>query len=644
MSFDGAVVVDDSLHPEEKGLEDSPVLSGNSLLLNEDVFTLNPKAEELNSRSNQEQSRGKQSSSPDIGVLRTTGSMRFLNGNSSLEDQLCAGCESATIVVYCQQCHVNYCKNCDSTAHSLKNKSNHTRFPPRTDRIGLKNCPLHPQKECEFYCNTCEVVICAVCKDFGEHNSLRHSIVSARIVADDARQKILNEVQVVQEILDQRSAVLTEQENTLKSLVEGSEASAAKKEISAAFTSFEEAVRERLNVLLLDIDDAVSWNVNGISHQQGLLQHVIETGSVIGNEWSELRELDNLESLHSAFRRYDDFFHNSRSVMRYGDPVERSEVAMDLPATVFDTIKTLGVMGGPMNVQFFVESNGECTVEWAPPIYMDSFAGLDEDKVLVAFDIKLLVHSQDMIEVDMGSRTVCADEDDYKKFSLLVSLRSYSGESIGFGVRAVYASGRKTAWVLSPSVVQLPMHFITQKCLMQPNEEPFSKSGVFYYLGTDAFREPYSNPHVKGAVTVTWSSKGSEDIQYFVSHFNPFTYSYTSIECNAWMDVDIGAGRELHPSGYSLRHDEQGPRGVLRNWVLQGRCNGSIEWEIISEHCNDTSLAATCGSEAYFPLSDVNALLDNKGYRYFRILQTGKNSSGKNRLSCSGFELYGILR
>ena len=31
-------------------------------------------------------------------------------------------------------------------------------------------------------------------------------------------------------------------------------------------------------------------------------------------------------------------------------------------------------------------------------------------------------------------------------------------------------------------------------------------------------------------------------------------------------------------------------------------------------------------------------------FRHFRILQTGKNSSGKDFLMCAGIELYGTLR
>ncbi len=41
---------------------------------------------------------------------------------------------------------------------------------------------------------------------------------------------------------------------------------------------------------------------------------------------------------------------------------------------------------------------------------------------------------------------------------------------------------------------------------------------------------------------------------------------------------------------------------------------------------------------------DADKLRDTKGgYRYFRIIQIGKNSSGSDNLSLSGIEIYGKI-
>ena len=39
--------------------------------------------------------------------------------------------------------------------------------------------------------------------------------------------------------------------------------------------------------------------------------------------------------------------------------------------------------------------------------------------------------------------------------------------------------------------------------------------------------------------------------------------------------------------------------------------------------------------------SEIYKQVGNEGFRFFRIIQVGKNSSGGDNLTLSGFELYG---
>jgi hypothetical protein len=41
--------------------------------------------------------------------------------------------------------------------------------------------------------------------------------------------------------------------------------------------------------------------------------------------------------------------------------------------------------------------------------------------------------------------------------------------------------------------------------------------------------------------------------------------------------------------------------------------------------------------------TDIYREIGYSGFRYFRILQTSKNSSGSDNLALSGFELYGSV-
>lgn len=71
---------------------------------------------------------------------------------------------------------------------------------------------------------------------------------------------------------------------------------------------------------------------------------------------------------------------------------------------------------------------------------------------------------------------------------------------------------------------------------------------------------------------------------------------------------------------------------------IQGSKNG-VEWQALTTHSNETSLREP-GSTATWPV-EVPAG-ETQGWRWFRIIMTGPNSSGSsNYLSLSGIELYG---
>ena len=104
------------------------------------------------------------------------------------------------------------------------------------------------------------------------------------------------------------------------------------------------------------------------------------------------------------------------------------------------------------------------------------------------------------------------------------------------------------------------------------------------------------------------------------------------------MSVDLGEGRDVTPTHYCLRHhDNEGY--VLRNWSLQGKAaEPGADWVEIRRHDNDETLAQEKFSVAAWPIER-----EARAFRHFRIHSHGKDSSGKDYVSCCGFEVYGTL-
>ena len=161
---------------------------------------------------------------------------------------------------------------------------------------------------------------------------------------------------------------------------------------------------------------------------------------------------------------------------------------------------------------------------------------------------------------------------------------------------------------------------------------------MLYHIGTAGGTRTYQNPHSAGDAVATMSQKaGCGCSPGFVQHKNDAVHNQTDSFPSAWMVVDLKAAR-LVPSNYSLQHgDTKGH--ALRNWELQA---SDDNWTILQQHSNDESLAERRYSAATWPL-DASTVA-GRSFRHFRILQTGKTSSGSDHLMCTGIELYGLLQ
>jgi hypothetical protein len=141
---------------------------------------------------------------------------------------------------------------------------------------------------------------------------------------------------------------------------------------------------------------------------------------------------------------------------------------------------------------------------------------------------------------------------------------------------------------------------------------------VLYYLGTKRHSTAYANPHKSGDVKASRSSvDGVIEAENLVGREKVTCYGDNV--ANSWLMVDLGFGRALQVDHYCLRHGFQREIGLLRNWNLEGS-NNNIDWTVLREHNDDTSLANYGYSEGHW---SVNSAASNTPYRFFRILQTG---------------------
>ncbi|TNV72110.1 hypothetical protein FGO68_gene17155 [Halteria grandinella] len=183
-------------------------------------------------------------------------------------------------------------------------------------------------------------------------------------------------------------------------------------------------------------------------------------------------------------------------------------------------------------------------------------------------------------------------------------------------------------------------------------EYDFDENGALYFLGSFGKKRLWQNPHQIGQVQSFASSIGAGTVDLFVGRVA--TNSRTQNEPFSYFGVDLGEGRALLPTCYTIRN-RNSTTHVLMNWHFEGS-NDKVNWVILDRRIyltnpsgtNDADLeeerkllkqkgaASTWGVD-----TDVYREVGFEGYRFFRIIQVGKNSSGSDNLALSGFELYG---
>ena len=118
------------------------------------------------------------------------------------------------------------------------------------------------------------------------------------------------------------------------------------------------------------------------------------------------------------------------------------------------------------------------------------------------------------------------------------------------------------------------------------------------------------------------------------------TVSGTEEKKNSWWSIDLGSSHRLVITHYALRHGKREKESLLTQWQLKGSNDGK-HWENI-ETIHDKK-----DPQFKDPTPFCTGKWSVKGeigpFRYFRIFQTGVNSSGKYGIYLSGIELYGVL-
>jgi hypothetical protein len=155
-------------------------------------------------------------------------------------------------------------------------------------------------------------------------------------------------------------------------------------------------------------------------------------------------------------------------------------------------------------------------------------------------------------------------------------------------------------------------------------------SGLIHHLCSECD----GNVHERGVVNITCSSRERSQC-WQVVNYEWNDYFYTQNSPNSWIQFDF-KDRLVCLTHYALKSD--GHYGHLVEWTVSGSKDGN-SWTIV-DYQKTQALNGRLLTKL-FECGDKSS--DSEFYRYFRLTQTGKNSSGTDYLLLSNIEFFGSI-
>jgi hypothetical protein len=142
------------------------------------------------------------------------------------------------------------------------------------------------------------------------------------------------------------------------------------------------------------------------------------------------------------------------------------------------------------------------------------------------------------------------------------------------------------------------------------------------------------NVHSRGIVVITASSSARSACHQVVD-YTWTDYWFTNGNANSWIQFDFKT-RSISPSNYTIKSAGNGSHHLVK-WSLVGSNDGTTWIDLDRRETNE--LSGNYIVKSY----ECASVPSSSFFRFIRLTQTGKNSSGQDNLMLANLELFGDM-
>ncbi|XP_048058504.1 tripartite motif-containing 46b isoform X3 [Megalobrama amblycephala] len=236
-------------------------------------------------------------------------------GSVAVMCQFCKPPQALEATKGCSDCRASFCNECFKLYHPWGTpRAQHEHVQPTLNfRPKVLTCPEHDQERLQFYCKSCQMLLCSLCKLRRVHAG--HKIAPITQAYQSLKDKITKELNY---ILSNQDMVLT-QITQLESAVTQTEVNSvsAKEQLSHCVKEIMALLTERQTMLAQALESSRQRRAEALANQVAEKRSLLEHAGLMAFTQELLKENDPSSFVHAARLTHNRLAQSIESMQRF---------------------------------------------------------------------------------------------------------------------------------------------------------------------------------------------------------------------------------------------------------------------------------------------------------------------------------------